>query len=393
MNRVRSASAIHFPGRRKTEKGGKPQKVHGGGKSTALLQRLPPAAGRAPRRRRRGGGGEGARSPRQPLGSPPARSRPVPPGGRSSFLLPVSSSSRLRGESSLPRIPDETPHRPRSVCRGLTRRTAGPGARAAAALAPAPGGCGYSAARARPMVGVAGRGSAPRRADSRSPPSAAPRLPTSWRGAGGGLRGSGFRGHGRLLLPLLQAPGLRASFPDEAQEEGLVPPLRRAEAAAARLAATPFLSVPPLPRLPGLARSHPGLREAPPAPAARAGLRRAAAPGSNMAATGTSAPASHRPPPNPEPESESESAGPAGVGPAAARSRAEAPAGRGPGRGWLHPRREGGGRRGRGRGRRDVERRDAGGRAEASRADRKRASLGALGAPPAPHVCSGGGGG
>lgn len=111
-----------------------------------------------------------------------------------------------------------------------------------------------------------------------------------------------------------------------------MPPLRRAEAAAAGLAATPFLSVPPLPRLPGLARSRPGLREAPPAPAARAPARSAPPRPDPIWRPGRGRARAHRPLRAP-PSLESESAGPAGVGPAPARSRAEASAGREP----LHP--------------------------------------------------------
>lgn len=48
-----------------------------------------------------------------------------------------------------------------------------------------------------------------------------------------------------------------------------MPLVRRPEAAAARLAATPFLSLHPSPAFPVLLRSRPGLREAAPGPTAR----------------------------------------------------------------------------------------------------------------------------
>lgn len=134
-----------------------------------------------PAARRRAGRGRG------PRGSPSAR-RPPGPARRTLFLSPpgvvlltaprrvVSPSDSGRNSSSPSRrLPGPDERRGRAGSAGCG------GAR------PGSGGCGYSAARARPMAGVAGRGPAPRREDSRSPPSAAP----GSRRPGAGLAGVG----------------------------------------------------------------------------------------------------------------------------------------------------------------------------------------------------------
>lgn len=116
-----------------------------------------------------------------------------------------------------------------------------------------------------------------------------------------------------------------------------MPLVRRPEAAAARLAATPFLSLHPSPSFPVLSRSRPGLREAAPGPAARR-RRLADEPGSNMAAPAPrharTRPLPSPPPPHPRPN-------PAGAlrsGSAARRAEARpwGARGRGPGARRLH---------------------------------------------------------
>ena len=83
-----------------------------------------------------------------------------------------------------------------------------------------------------------------------------------------------------------------------------MPLVRRPEAAAARLAATPFLSLYPSPSFPVLSRSRPGLREAAPGPAARR-RRLTDESGSNMAAPAPrharTRPLPSPPPPRPRP--------------------------------------------------------------------------------------------
>lgn len=123
-----------------------------------------------------------------------------------------------------------------------------------------------------------------------------------------------------------------------------MPLVRRPEAAAARLAATPFLSLHPSPSFPVLSRSRPGLREAAPGPAARR-RRLADESGSNMAAPAPrharTRPLPSPPPPRPRPN-------PAGAlrsGSAAPQSRGQALGGARAGAGGAAaapPREEGG---------------------------------------------------
>ena len=114
-----------------------------------------------------------------------------------------------------------------------------------------------------------------------------------------------------------------------------MPLVRRPEAAAARLAATPFLSLHPSPAFPVLSRSRPGLREAAPGPTARR-RRLADESRSNMAAP---APAPRharaRPLSPPRPRPAPARAQPARRGPVQRQRRAEpgpwGGRGRGPG--------------------------------------------------------------
>lgn len=152
-----------------------------------------------------------------------------------------------------------------------------------------------------------------------------------------------------------------------------MPLVRRPEAAAARLAATPFLSLHPSPAFPVLSRSRPGLREAAPGPTARR-RRLADESRSNMAAR---APAPRharaRPLSPPRPRPAPARAQPARRGPVQRPRRAEpgprgrGARGRGPGARRLRQPEGRVGRIGR-RGccRRNVECRDTGGLREAA---------------------------
>ncbi|XP_027467702.2 translation initiation factor IF-2-like [Zalophus californianus] len=360
----------------------------GEGKARRCCKGCRPPVGERPGGGGGGGDGDGDGGGRGggevPEAAPRLAARRVPPGECSSSLLPASSSSRPRGESSLPRNPDEI-HLPRSVCRGLTRGAAEPGARAAAALAPAPG-----AAATRPPAPAPWRGSPAgglRRAGrtARSPPSAAPRFPTPWRGAGGGLTGAGvwIQRTRPALSPPSSRPGAKGIFPRRGAGGGVgaAAEASRGCGSPARNHSLPLRPTPPPPSRPGAL--------APWAPRGSPSPRRARRPEARRRARiqyGGPAAGARRPPPRPVP---------ARVrvrGPSRGRSRGRAEQSRGSGgtRAGAReaaPWREGGSRRGRGR--RDVEHSDARGPAEASGADGNRASPGALGAPPVPHVCSG----
>lgn len=202
------ASAIHFPGRRKTERGGKSQNVcKGEGKPKIRLQILPTTAWMMHQRQFLQREGRG----RVPEAAPRPGARQVLPGGGFSFLLP--SSCFFKALQSVPFATDSMgnssfflPASPRGLAGGAAgAANAGCGRH----RAPGSGSSGYLAARARSMSVVAGRPAGPRRAErpvsSRPHRGRPPRLPTPWRGGafrdskdtdgsscggGGGARGS-----------------------------------------------------------------------------------------------------------------------------------------------------------------------------------------------------------
>lgn len=178
MNKVLSASAIHFPGRRKIGKGrrGGRELWRGEGKPKFLLQMLPTSTRRAPGRVLRGQGGQ-----------LPERLSPLP----SPFSPRALRRALLAGDcgedasSSSQLLPGPGRRRGRDVAGGLR-----------AALAPGSGGGGYWVARAGSMPEAA---VGPRRAagSSARTPARAPRPPPPPLGGGAALTNSKDAGDSR----------------------------------------------------------------------------------------------------------------------------------------------------------------------------------------------------
>lgn len=202
MNKVPLASATHFPGRRKIEKGGGGNVRRGEGKPKILLQMLPTstrlAPGRVlPPRQREGSSRSG--SPGSARSTPSLRSELFLPRALQGVLLPADCGEDASSSSRLLPGPGRRRSRDEAGCGRLSRRA--PGAAATWPREPAP--C------RRPLAGRA------------VPPGSAPGLPLAPRGRRRpSVRGCAdeFRGRGRQprsgqrLGSLLHSPGLRASF-------------------------------------------------------------------------------------------------------------------------------------------------------------------------------------
>ncbi|XP_046533966.1 translation initiation factor IF-2-like [Equus quagga] len=321
---LNSTSTIHFPGRRKIEKGGKHQNVYKGeGKPKILLQILPTTTGITRPRRLLRRGREGARSLEQPLGSEHAESCrrrlslsppevllfkalqvvlfPADSGGNASFLSPLlpgpgwrrgrgwraGCGARLLGRPS-----------PLHVGAPLGR----PGPRGRSARAPHTRTAAARRGSRRPGAGGASRTQRTRAAAAAARAPAAPSPPSSHPRAKGIFPRRGGR------RPRRRRRGRAAARSRRLRQPGLQPLPSSASPSRAR---------------PVLSRSRPGLRELL-SPAAR-GRRLAAASTANMAAPAPRASARGRAPP-PAP---ARAAGRAGSAPAAARSGAQALRGRG----------------------------------------------------------------